>query len=562
MNGPLSGTGRRATAVLAALVLAMVGIGAWGILGARSEARRELGREFQLETEARARAVEATLASLRGDFLFLTQAPPLRDFAVLARDPDPQKRRWSRIDNEASLLLFLEAHPEVERLTVARGDSAELVVGRRDGVPTLMSPSRTEPYETSDRERIHGTWPIDETTTLVTDVSVAGLLHLAVPSASGALRLEALRADEHRTGVGTQTTVEGTTTGDRGDEAVRVQAVETASPPEGGPKQSVPSEYSADVSAANWTPPLAFRLYYGDPNATRFDRLFRIIGRFRTTYALLLMLAALSLVFGFLAFREARRGAVLEAHRRHEARIHDLERQVFHNERLASVGRLAAGMAHEINNPLEGISSYLSLLGDELDGGDPERAKQFLARSREGLGRVASVTRQVLTYSDPGHAPLQTVDLRASMEETIRFLEARPLPGASNIQVEQPDTPLEVQGNAVTLGQLFLNLLLNAVEATASRENAGDGRWEPIRVTLEGDRDDAVVAVRDPGPGIDPAHLDKLFEPFFSGKGSTGLGLSVCYGIVRDHGGEITARNHEDGGAVFTVRLPMERAKV
>ncbi|MEZ4648301.1 MAG: ATP-binding protein [Candidatus Eisenbacteria bacterium] len=522
------GKGRRATAVLVTLVLAMVGLGAWGILGARSEAQRELSREFQLEAEGRARAVEATLASLRGDFLFLTQAPPLRDFAALSDDPDPQKRRWSRIDNEASLLLFLEAHPEVERLTVLRRDTPQLVVGRRDGVPTLQAASPSEPAEPAPEGWIRGAWPIDDTTTLVTDVSTTALLRLAVPTASGELALEVAQTDGS-----------------------------TAAEPS---RRSVPSDYSADVRAANWTPPLAFRLHFGDPQASRVEGLFRIVGRFRATYALLLLLAGLSLVFAYLAFREARRGAELEAHRRHEAQIHDLERQVFHNERLASVGRLAAGMAHEINNPLEGISSYLSLLGDELEGGDPERAKQFLVRSREGLERVASVTRQVLTYSDPGHAPLETVDLVRSMKETVRFLEAHPLPSTSNIRLEEADSPLLVQGNSVTLGQLFLNLLLNAVEATASLANDGEpAPWEPITVRLAREGDRAVVTVRDAGPGIDPEHLGKLFEPFFSGKGSTGLGLSVCYGIVRDHGGEIAARNHEGGGAVFTVKLPLER---
>jgi two-component system C4-dicarboxylate transport sensor histidine kinase DctB len=217
-------------------------------------------------------------------------------------------------------------------------------------------------------------------------------------------------------------------------------------------------------------------------------------------------------------------------------------------------------MAHEINNPLEGTSSYLSLLGDELAGGDPERAKTYLAKSQEGLRRVAMVTRQVLTYSDPGRAPRASVDLHRTISEAAEFLRTNPLPGASAIEVERPSPPLIVQGNPVTLGQLFLNLLLNAVEATSGEfPPARTGaKWGPIRVGLARRDEDAVITVRDHGPGIEPAFVDKIFEPFFSARGSTGLGLSVCYGIVRDHGGEITASNHGDGGAIFTVRLPLE----
>lgn len=542
--------------MLVLLVVAVGLVGAWGLLGARREARREIEREIRWETEVRAQAVAAVLASLRGDFLFLVQTPPLRDLSTTFADPDPLRRRWSRIDTEASLLLFVEAHPEVTRLAVRRGDELLVAVGRRDGVPTLLDPGASEALMTGwsaggslpgaaavdatrrttspDGETLRGEWPIDETTVLVTHVSLPALLAAAAPG-SGDPRGYLSMVSPNAAALGTV-------------------------PPSG--LAAVPTDDSGQralVAVPSWSPPVELALLHSNPDAVRADAFSRLAARFRATYGLLLVLAAIALAFGILAFREVGRAAALEAHRAQEARIRELERQVFHADRLASVGRLAAGLAHEINNPLEGMSNYLALLRDELPG-ERGPAREYLEKTEQGLRRIAGVTREVLAFSDPGRAPRASVDLHAVVTEAVSFLRTKPIPGTTAIEVEEPTLPLNVQGNPVTLGQLFLNLLLNAAEATAGAfaPNGAVGPWAGIRVGLAREGEEAVVTVRDHGPGIDPDHLDKIFEPFFSGRGSTGLGLSVCYGIVQDHGGAIRAANHRDGGAVFTVRLPLE----
>jgi signal transduction histidine kinase len=209
-------------------------------------------------------------------------------------------------------------------------------------------------------------------------------------------------------------------------------------------------------------------------------------------------------------------------------------------------------MAHEINNPLEGMANYLGLLREDLEKGDTTAAARQVERLGEGLERAAGITRQVLTFSDPGRAPKAPLDLVEVARESATFVAANPTFQSITLEVEAEQAPLWVEGNRITLGQLFLNLLLNACEAQP----------EGGRVAVRAGRRDgrAWVAVADRGPGLDPEIREHLFEPFFSGHDSSGLGLAVCHGIVRDHGGEIQGQNQPGGGAIFEVTLPLAEA--
>jgi signal transduction histidine kinase len=140
------------------------------------------------------------------------------------------------------------------------------------------------------------------------------------------------------------------------------------------------------------------------------------------------------------------------------------------------------------------------------------------------------------------------VDLARVLEETARFVQSRPEFRNVDFALELPTAPLLVLGNAVMLGQVAVNLILNACEAQPS-----GGRVE-VRARRE---PGAVVAeVADRGPGIPESDRQRIFEPFYSTKDSTGLGLSVCHSIVREHGGELSATGREGGGSVFRMRLP------
>jgi C4-dicarboxylate-specific signal transduction histidine kinase len=297
-----------------------------------------------------------------------------------------------------------------------------------------------------------------------------------------------------------------------------------------------------------WDPPVLATVAAGLSSGVTDREIDRLTGRYGTLIVLHGALVLLAAGVTVLGVRSSRRAARLLAESRHQARLRELERSLHHAERLAGVGRTAAAIAHEINNPLEGMSNHLALLEDDLRAGRTEASGAQLRRVREGLDRVASVTRQVLRLADPGRAPKRRLDLGDVLRETADFARDRAGGRSVAIRTRFEHGPLHVRGNATTLGQLFLNLLLNACEAqpdggvVEASARARDGR--------------IVVEVADRGPGIPPGAMDRLFEPFFSTKASTGLGLAVCRDIATDHGGTLSAANRPDGGALFTLDLP------
>jgi signal transduction histidine kinase len=207
-------------------------------------------------------------------------------------------------------------------------------------------------------------------------------------------------------------------------------------------------------------------------------------------------------------------------------------------------------MAHEINNPLEGMSNYLSLARDELRRGETEKAAHRLDGVREGMERIAAIVRQSLAHADPATAPATPVDAGALVRETVDFIRTRRELAAIRVTTHVPDRPLVVQGNAVTLGQVLLNIVLNACEA---QPDGGE-----VEITGTADTDAVVLEIADRGPGVAPADLTRIFDPFFSTKQSTGLGLSICHAIVARHRGALTAENRAGGGARFRIRLPTD----
>ena len=310
------------------------------------------------------------------------------------------------------------------------------------------------------------------------------------------------------------------------------------------------SALSAETSvhASGWSSSSPWRLTCAESRAATVTLLEPLSQRYRLTVGLNLGVMGLTLLLGWLTVHQLRRRERLEGQAREETRVRELERQLFHSERLATVGRVVAGIAHEINNPLEGMLNYLTLAQDDLARGDAAAAERRMGGVREGIERVAGIVRQVLGQADPATAPVSPVELGGLIRQAVAFIESRRAFRGIAFTVAVPGEPLLASGRSVMLGQVLTNLALNACEA---QPEGGE-----VRVSAERDGDRIQVEIADRGPGIVPEDMARIFEPFYSTKGSTGLGLSVCHTIVSQHGGELKAQDREGGGTVFRLSLP------
>jgi PAS domain S-box-containing protein len=247
---------------------------------------------------------------------------------------------------------------------------------------------------------------------------------------------------------------------------------------------------------------------------------------------------------------------------RAEAALKQSEARLIDADRLASLGTLAAGVAHEINNPLSYVLLNLDLVLRELEAhslGDesPVPCGDLVTRLREarlGVDRVRLIVQDLKAFSRVDSERRGPVDVRRVLDETIE-LASNEIRHRARLVREFADVPPAL-ANASRLGQVFLNLLLNAGQAIAE----GDVEHNQITVSVSaGEGGRVVVAVRDTGAGIPEDILTRVFEPFFTTKPSgfgTGLGLSICHGIVTSLGGEITVESRIGHGSVFRVILP------
>lgn len=234
-----------------------------------------------------------------------------------------------------------------------------------------------------------------------------------------------------------------------------------------------------------------------------------------------------------------------------------LIQQLLHAERLSAVGRIVAGVAHELNNPLAVVIGTADLLRrEEVDGRMAERLQRISGQAQ----RAIKIVRSLLTLARKKPAQRIEVDLNQLLDETLD-LEAYELRSAHVAVVRKlsPDLP-KILGDPDQLQQVFTNLFLNASEAM--RETHGGGTLT-VGTRYDGQTDGIVVTVTDDGPGIQPGDRHRIFEPFFTTKGEgkgTGLGLAICRQIVDSHRGRITLESQPGAGATFTVALPVSPA--
>lgn len=234
-----------------------------------------------------------------------------------------------------------------------------------------------------------------------------------------------------------------------------------------------------------------------------------------------------------------------------------LEQALQEREHMASLGMLAAGVAHEVNTPLTGISSYAQFLIADTPEDDPRFA--ILKKMERQTFRAAEIVNNLLDFARNRRSEaLSRLRLDTLCGETLSLLEERAREAGVTLELEAPAEPVLVRGNEGELHQVLTNLVVNAIHA-----QAGQAEERRVLVRLEGGGENAKVRIKvsDQGPGIPAERLASIFKPFFSsrlGRGGTGLGLAITHNIVRRHGGEIVVHNHTGGrrGCTFTVELP------
>ena len=233
-----------------------------------------------------------------------------------------------------------------------------------------------------------------------------------------------------------------------------------------------------------------------------------------------------------------------------------LEEQLQQREKLSSIGLLAAGVAHEVNTPLTGVSSYTQMLLGMLNETDPKHA--LLLKVRRQAERATNIVNNLLNFSRTGDATEFTeLDVSRVLDDTLQLLE--PQLRGSQIEIVRgydPESPLVI-GNSGKLQQVFTNLLLNARDALPSGGS--------IRIsTVPADDDSLMIEVSDSGTGIAPENVAKIYDPFYTTKGvgrGTGLGLAVSYGIVQEHSGHISVESTPGHGTIFRITLPTVQAR-
>ncbi len=241
-----------------------------------------------------------------------------------------------------------------------------------------------------------------------------------------------------------------------------------------------------------------------------------------------------------------------EADRKRTGLFHEME----YTNKLAAIGRLGAGVAHEINNPLAIITQKAGLLHDLLSRSDPppprEKMLGLVDSVLKSAERCGGITHRLLGFAKHMDVKRETINLDVLIEEVLGFLEKEANYREIDVQLRQEEGTPAITSDRGQLQQVFLNIINNAF---ASVE---DGGQIGIRIRRADDRTVA-VEISDTGIGIPKANLERIFDPFFSTKGGsgTGLGLSITYGIVQKLGGDISVESQVGAGTTFTVRLPI-----
>jgi PAS domain S-box-containing protein len=240
-----------------------------------------------------------------------------------------------------------------------------------------------------------------------------------------------------------------------------------------------------------------------------------------------------------------------------------LHNQLIRSERLAATGQLAASIAHEINSPLQGITALLNVLRSTYTEDDYLQRKLDLVKS--AFNSIRDTVKNLIDLNRPGKEKKQATDVNQVIDNTFALVKSLLKKNMIAVRLELTAPKATIFASPQQMGQVLMNLINNAVESITGVpgyfENAhltagGGGR---IAARTYNRAEELVVELKDSGPGIPEVDLNRVFDPFFTKKKPMGMGvgLTICYGIIEDHQGRITASNAAEGGAVFTIALPL-----
>lgn len=249
-----------------------------------------------------------------------------------------------------------------------------------------------------------------------------------------------------------------------------------------------------------------------------------------------------------------------EAVQRREQELREKQEQLVQAGKLATLGELTTGIAHELNNPLNNIGLFMGNAIDLIQLGaadtDPERIFHELNKAMQQVRKASEIISHLRTFGRAAAVNFEPVDLQQVVERAISLMHEQLRLRQIKLQVQFPPEEVLVFGNAIQLEQVMINLLTNARDALA------ESAQKVITITCTMEPNYVKLRVCDTGPGI-PADFEKrIFDPFFTTKevgAGTGLGLSITYGIIRDHEGSIVVESHPGEGAHFLIQLPRTR---
>jgi len=241
-----------------------------------------------------------------------------------------------------------------------------------------------------------------------------------------------------------------------------------------------------------------------------------------------------------------------------------LQNQLIRSERLAATGQLAASIAHEINSPLQGITALLNVIRTKSK--KDKKLLEQLDLIKSAFESIRDTVRNLIDLNRPGKEKKQPMDINQVIANTSTLVRSYLIKSRVRINLNLAAKKSKLTASPQQMGQVFMNLINNAVEAiTGSPEFKKKLKEDPthsgdIFIDTFNQNNDLVIKVKDSGPGIAKKDLEYIFDPFFTKKKTMGMGvgLSICYGIIEDHKGYIVAENDKDGGAVFTITLPLK----
>ncbi|HVH73174.1 MAG TPA: HAMP domain-containing sensor histidine kinase [Candidatus Dormibacteraeota bacterium] len=319
------------------------------------------------------------------------------------------------------------------------------------------------------------------------------------------------------------------------------------------PEESYDSGDDSALNVHRWSSRLAMVAVISLPLLALYslhaDRMESSIRDFRLVTTMVAALPLAGLIFVRNHFAEADRARLLVQSEQALENLKRLQAQLVQTEKLVSLGQLAAGAAHEINNPLAAILGFSDLLAD--DESLPDKARSTASKIRQQARRTKALVGNLLSFARQVPPERTLLDINTVLNNAVQLRTLDLRSSATRIEQQLESVLPGVRGDGNQLMQVFFNLISNAVDAMESHKGG------VLTIKTMRDRGNVVILFSDTGPGIKEPH--RVFDPFYTtkpvGKG-TGLGLSICFGIVQEHNGRILCYNRQEGGAVFRVELP------